>query len=38
MRYCKGHCKVIDRSVEKDGKEKLLERLQAYEGVVIARR
>ncbi|WP_425361834.1 50S ribosomal protein L19 [Candidatus Tisiphia endosymbiont of Mystacides longicornis] len=30
--------KIIDRTVEKDGKEKLLERLQAYEGVVIARR
>ncbi|MFP3017496.1 MAG: 50S ribosomal protein L19 [Candidatus Tisiphia sp.] len=30
--------KIIDRTVEKDGKEKLLERLQMYEGVVIARR
>lgn len=30
--------KIIDRSFEKDGKEKLVERLQAYEGVVIARR
>ena len=30
--------KIIDRSVEKDGKEKLLERFQIYEGVVIARR
>ncbi len=30
--------KLIDRSFEKDGKEKLTERLQAYEGVVIARR
>lgn len=30
--------KIIDRSVEKDGKEKLTERFQAYEGVVIARR
>lgn len=30
--------KIIDRSIEKDGKEKILERLQAYEGVVIARR
>ncbi|WP_341763814.1 50S ribosomal protein L19 [Candidatus Tisiphia endosymbiont of Beris chalybata] len=30
--------KIIDRSFEKDGKEKVVERLQAYEGVVIARR
>lgn len=30
--------KIIDRTVEKDGKEKLLERFQMYEGVVIARR
>ncbi|MEY4463625.1 MAG: ribosomal protein [Pseudomonadota bacterium] len=30
--------KIIDRSIEKDGKEKLTERLQAYEGVVIAKR
>jgi large subunit ribosomal protein L19 len=30
--------KLVDRSIEKDGKEKLTERLQAYEGVVIARR
>lgn len=30
--------KIIDRSIEKDGKEKLTERFQAYEGVVIARR
>ncbi|WP_375331792.1 50S ribosomal protein L19 [Candidatus Tisiphia endosymbiont of Temnostethus pusillus] len=30
--------KIIDRAVEKDGKEKLLERFQMYEGVVIARR
>lgn len=30
--------KIIDRSVEKDGKEKLSERFQAYEGVVIAKR
>lgn len=30
--------KLIDRSIEKDSKEKLVERLQAYEGVVIARR
>lgn len=30
--------KIIDRSIEKDGKEKLTERFQAYEGVVIAKR
>lgn len=30
--------KIIDRTIEKDGKEKLLERFQMYEGVVIARR
>ncbi|MFY9590328.1 50S ribosomal protein L19 [Rickettsia endosymbiont of Halotydeus destructor] len=30
--------KLIDRSIEKDGKEKLTERFQAYEGVVIAKR
>lgn len=30
--------KIVDRSVEKDGKEKLTERFQAYEGVVIAKR
>ncbi|WP_375359321.1 50S ribosomal protein L19 [Candidatus Tisiphia endosymbiont of Neophilaenus lineatus] len=30
--------KIIDRAVEKEGKEKLLERFQMYEGVVIARR
>ncbi len=30
--------KIIDRSIEKDGKEKILERFQAYEGVVIAKR
>ncbi|WP_341787131.1 50S ribosomal protein L19 [Rickettsia endosymbiont of Cantharis rufa] len=30
--------KIIDRSIEKDGKEKLSERFQAYEGVVIAKR
>jgi len=30
--------KLIDKSVEKDGKEKLTERFQAYEGVVIAKR
>jgi large subunit ribosomal protein L19 len=30
--------KLIDKSFEKDGKEKITERLQAYEGVVIARR
>ncbi|XVN40677.1 MAG: 50S ribosomal protein L19 [Rickettsia endosymbiont of Argas persicus] len=30
--------KIIDRSFEKDGKEKITERFQAYEGVVIARR
>ncbi len=30
--------KIIDRTFEKDGKEKLLERFQIYEGVVIARR
>ena len=30
--------KIIDRTIEKDGKEKILERFQIYEGVVIARR
>lgn len=30
--------KLIDRSIEKDSKEKIVERFQAYEGVVIARR
>lgn len=30
--------KLIDRSIEKDGKEKIIERFQAYEGVVIAKR
>ncbi|ABV74499.1 50S ribosomal protein L19 [Rickettsia akari str. Hartford] len=30
--------KVLDRSIEKDGKEKLTERFQAYEGLVIAKR
>jgi large subunit ribosomal protein L19 len=30
--------KIIDRTIEKDGKEKLIERFQTYEGVVIARR
>ena len=30
--------RIIDRSIEKDGKEKLTERFQAYEGVVIAKR
>lgn len=30
--------RLIDRTFEKDGKEKLTERLQAYEGVVIAKR
>jgi large subunit ribosomal protein L19 len=30
--------RIIDRTIEKDGKAKLLERFQAYEGVVIARR
>ncbi|XVN42776.1 MAG: 50S ribosomal protein L19 [Candidatus Rickettsia vulgarisii] len=30
--------KLIDRSIEKDSKEKIVERFQAYEGVVIAKR
>ncbi|HJD55642.1 MAG TPA: 50S ribosomal protein L19 [Rickettsia endosymbiont of Pyrocoelia pectoralis] len=30
--------KIVDKSTEKDGKEKLTERFQAYEGVVIAKR
>ncbi|AAU03512.1 50S ribosomal protein L19 [Rickettsia typhi] len=30
--------KIIDKAIEKDGKEKLTERFQAYEGVVIAKR
>jgi large subunit ribosomal protein L19 len=30
--------KIIDKSTEKDGKEKITERFQAYEGVVIAKR
>jgi large subunit ribosomal protein L19 len=30
--------KLIDRTIEKDSKEKIVERFQAYEGVVIARR
>ncbi len=30
--------KIIDRIVEKDGKEKALERFQVYEGVVIAKK
>lgn len=30
--------KLIDRSIEKDSKEKIVERFQAYEGVVIGKR
>src|SRR4051794_2255617 len=30
--------KIIDKTIEKDGKEKIVERFQPYEGVAIARR